>query len=195
MRSTRSRPPPPCNPAHPACNPMHPPCNPVSHAPSLRPHAPQVETNASRVREQQTRISQLEIQMRNQAQLEEEIKMYKEQARALAEQSVLAGGEGAPGRRATTPGGGGTPRATTPRATSTPGRSRDPAAAAAAAAAATASPAPVPEGGGAGLFGGLGAKMQAAQAAASKRASGLMTQGASLVNEYAAQPPAAAPDQ
>ena len=171
---------------------MHPPCNPVSHAPSLRPHAPQVETNASRVREQQTRISQLEIQMRNQAQLEEEIKMYKEQARALAEQSVLAGGEGAPGRRATTPGGGGTPRATTPRATSTPGRSRDPAAAAAAA---TASPAPVPEGGGAGLFGGLGAKMQAAQAAASKRASGLMTQGASLVNEYAAQPPAAAPDQ
>ena len=192
MRSTRSRPPPPCNPAHPACDPMHPPCNPVSHAPSLRPHAPQVETNASRVREQQTRISQLEIQMRNQAQLEEEIKMYKEQARALAEQSVLAGGEGAPGRRATTPGGGGTPRATTPRATSTPGRSRDPAAAAAAA---TASPAPVPEGGGAGLFGGLGAKMQAAQAAASKRASGLMTQGASLVNEYAAQPPAAAPDQ
>ena len=120
--------------------------------------------------------------------------MYKEQARALAEQSVLAGGEGAPGRRATTPGGGGTPRATTPRATSTPGRSRDPAAAAAAAAAA-ASPAPGPEGGGAGLFGGLGAKMQAAQAAASKRASGLMTQGASLVNEYAAQPPAAAPDQ
>ena len=45
----------------------------------------QVETNASRVREQQTRISQLEIQMRNQAQLEEEIKMYKEQARCLAE--------------------------------------------------------------------------------------------------------------
>ena len=105
---------------------------------------------------------------------------------------MLAGGEAAPGRRATTPGGGGTPRATTPRATSTPGRSRDPAAAAAAAAAA-ASPAPVSEG--AGLFGGLGAKMQAAQAAASKRASGLMTQGASLVNEYAAPPPAAAPDQ
>ena len=104
---------------------------------------------------------------------------------------MLAGGEAAPGRRATTPGGGGTPRATTPRATSTPGRSRDPAAAAAAAAAA--SPAPVSEG--AGLFGGLGAKMQAAQAAASKRASGLMTQGASLVNEYAAPPPAAAPDQ
>ena len=103
---------------------------------------------------------------------------------------MLAGGEAAPGRRATTPGGGGTPRATTPRATSTPGRSRDPAAAAAAAAA---SPAPVSEG--AGLFGGLGAKMQAAQAAASKRASGLMTQGASLVNEYAAPPPAAAPDQ
>ena len=45
-----------------------------------------METNASRVREQQTRISQLEIQMRNQAQLEEEIKMYKEQARCLAEQ-------------------------------------------------------------------------------------------------------------
>ena len=107
---------------------------------------------------------------------------------------MLAGGEAAPGRRATTPGGGGTPRATTPRATSTPGRSRDPAAAvAAAAAAAAASPAPVSEG--AGLFGGLGAKMQAAQAAASKRASGLMTQGASLVNEYAAPPPAAAPDQ
>ena len=40
----------------------------------------QVEANASRVREQQTRISQLELQMRNQAQLEEEIKMYKEQA-------------------------------------------------------------------------------------------------------------------
>ena len=106
---------------------------------------------------------------------------------------MLAGGEAAPGRRATTPGGGGTPRATTPRATSTPGRSRDPAAAVAAAAAAAASPAPVSEG--AGLFGGLGAKMQAAQAAASKRASGLMTQGASLVNEYAAPPPAAAPDQ
>jgi hypothetical protein len=174
---------------------MHPPCHAVTHPATLCSLAchpmcsSQVETNASRVREQQTRISQLEIQMRNQAQLEEEIKMYKEQARSLAEQSVLAGGEGAPGRRATTPGGAGTPRATTPRATSTPGRGRDPAADAAA------SPAPVPEGGGAGLFGGLGAKMQAAQAAASKRASGLMTQGASLVNEYAAQPPAAAPDQ
>ena len=185
MRSTRLSPPPTLPPRHrPPCRPAathlcrHPPCGAVRSS--------QVEANASRVREQQTRISQLELQMRNQAQLEEEIKMYKEQARSLAEQSALSGGERG-GRRASTPAGGGTPRATTPRATSTPGRSREPAAAAA-------SPAPVAEGG-TGLFGGLGAKMQAAQAAASKRASGLITQGASLVNEYAAQPPAAAPDQ
>ena len=74
-----------------------------------------MENNAARVREQQTRIAQLEKQLRNQAQLEEEVKMYREQAKALTEQLTIsagaAGGQRSPAR---------TPRATTPRATQQP---------------------------------------------------------------------------
>ena len=77
-------------PCAPSSQPRAP--SPLSRAPSPQPRAPsplsrapQVEANASRVREQQTRILQLDKQLRNQAQLEEEIKMYKEQARCLAE--------------------------------------------------------------------------------------------------------------
>tara|TARA_B110001452_G_scaffold225923_1_gene200099 strand:- start:312 stop:2963 length:2652 start_codon:yes stop_codon:yes gene_type:complete len=72
-----------------------------------------VENNAARVREQQTRIAQLEKQLRNQAQLEEEVKMYKEQARALTEQLTATAGSPR-GSRPTTP------RATTPRAVAQP---------------------------------------------------------------------------
>ena len=72
-----------------------------------------VENNAARVREQQKRIAQLEKLLRNQAQLEEEVKMYTEQARALTEQLTAT----ASSPRASQPS---TPRATTPRAAAQP---------------------------------------------------------------------------
>ena len=61
----------------------------------------------------QVRISQLEKQLRNQAQLEEEVKMYREQAKALTEQLTLSGA-------VQSPRSGRSPRTTTPRAAAEP---------------------------------------------------------------------------
>jgi len=66
-----------------------------------------IEASAARIRVKQQRVVQLEKQLREKAQVEEEVKMYREQCNALMEQLSASAQQAAPSPRAPRPQGGG----------------------------------------------------------------------------------------
>ena len=65
-----------------------------------------IEASAARIRVKQQRVVQLEKQLREKAQVEEEVKMYREQCNALMEQLSASAQQAVPSPRAPRPQGG-----------------------------------------------------------------------------------------